>query len=91
MKLKTWRESGNYYNYKGFSIFYRLSQMSDEVVLCLHGFRLHHSITIKYTRACRTICRLSFDMIGYGFSAKPANYDTRLLIKLMFYNRCSII
>ncbi|CAA9426006.1 MAG: Alpha/beta hydrolase fold [uncultured Pyrinomonadaceae bacterium] len=76
MKLKTWRESGNYYNYKGFSIFYRLSQMSDEVVLCLHGFptssfdyhKIHHALAERFAV-------LSFDMIGYGFSAKPANYD----------------
>jgi pimeloyl-ACP methyl ester carboxylesterase len=75
MKLKAWRESGNYYNYKGFSIFYRLSQMSDEVVLCLHGFptssfdyhKIHHALAERFAV-------LSFDMIGYGFSAKPANY-----------------
>ena len=76
MKLKTWRESGKYFDYKGFPIFYRLSKTAGEVLLCLHGFptssfdyhKIHDALTERFAV-------LTFDMIGYGFSAKPANFD----------------
>lgn len=71
-----WKQSGNYFNYQTFPIFYRLSKASDEVLLCLHGFptsshdyhKIWNSLTEKFAV-------LSFDMIGYGFSAKPSDFD----------------
>jgi len=76
MKLKIWREGGNYFDYKGFPIFYRSSKPSDEVLLCLHGFptssfdyhKIHDALAERFAV-------VSFDMIGYGFSAKPTDYD----------------
>lgn len=76
MKLKDWQTSGNYYDYKSYPIFYRLSKMADEVTLCLHGFptsshdyhKIHDALAERYAV-------LSFDMIGYGFSAKPLDLD----------------
>jgi pimeloyl-ACP methyl ester carboxylesterase len=76
MKLKSWRESGNHYNYRGFPIFYRLSETSEEVLLCLHGFptssfdyhKIHGALAERFAV-------LSYDMIGYGFSAKPFDFD----------------
>jgi pimeloyl-ACP methyl ester carboxylesterase len=79
MKLNYWRESGNYFDYTGFPIFYRQSRAADEVVLCLHGFPTsshdYHKIWAALTERFAV---LSFDMIGYGFSAKPSvfNYTT---------------
>ena len=76
MKLKIWRESGNYFDYKSFPIFYRLSENSGEVTLCLHGFPTssfdYHKI---YDRLAERFAVLTFDMIGYGFSAKPTAFD----------------
>ena len=75
MKLKTWRESGKYFDYKGSPIFYRLSRTSDEVLLCLHGFPTssfdYHKI---HDPLAERFAVLSFDMIGYGFSAKPTEF-----------------
>jgi len=76
MKLNFWRESGNYFDYEGFPVFYRLSRVSDEVLLCLHGFptssfdyhKIHDALAERFSV-------LSFDMIGYGFSAKPASFE----------------
>jgi len=76
MKLNFWRESGNYFDYEGFPVFYRLSRASDEVLLCLHGFptssfdyhKIHDALAERFSV-------LSFDMIGYGFSAKPASFE----------------
>jgi pimeloyl-ACP methyl ester carboxylesterase len=72
MKLNDWKQRGDYFD----GIFYQLSRKSDEILLCLHGFptssfdyhKVWSELTAEY--AC-----LSFDMIGYGFSKKPINYD----------------
>ena len=76
MKLKEWRESGNYFDYNGLPIFYRLSEKSDEVLLCLHGFPTssfdYHKI---WNQLAERFAVASFDMIGYGFSAKPVDFD----------------
>ncbi len=61
---------------KDLPIFYRLSEKSDEILLCLHGFptsshdyhKIWNALTEKFSV-------LAFDMIGYGFSAKPVNFD----------------
>ena len=76
MKLKIWQASGNHYDYKGFPIFYRQSKSSGEVLLCLHGFPTssfdYHKI---WNALAERFAVLAFDMIGYGFSAKPINFD----------------
>ena len=76
MKLKNWRESGNYFDYKGYPIFYRRSETADEVLLCLHGFPTssfdYHKI---WDALAENFSVLAFDMIGYGFSAKPFDFD----------------
>ncbi len=76
MKLKNWQQAGNYFDYKSFPVFYRLSESSDDVLLCLHGFptssfdyhKIWNALTGKFAV-------LVFDMIGYGFSAKPFDFD----------------
>lgn len=76
MKLKNWRESGNYYDYKGFPIFYQSSKTADEAVLCLHGFPTSsHDYRKIWSALAKRYAVLSFDMIGYGFSAKPLDFD----------------
>ncbi|MCU0239826.1 MAG: alpha/beta hydrolase, partial [Pyrinomonadaceae bacterium] len=70
MNLNEWQKSGKHFDYKGFEIFYQQSKPSKEVLLCLHGFpcssfdyhKIWQPLNEKY--AC-----LSYDMIGYGFSA----------------------
>lgn len=76
MKLKDWQQTGNHFDYGGFPIFYRRSAEADEIVLCLHGFPTsshdYHKIWNQLTERFSVV---AFDMIGYGFSAKPTRFD----------------
>ncbi len=76
MKLKNWRENGSYFDYKGYPISYRRSETADEVLVCLHGFPTssfdYHKI---WDALAEKFAVLAFDMIGYGFSAKPQNFN----------------
>ncbi len=76
MNLSEWQRSGNYFNYKGLPIFYRLSKKSDKVLLCLHGFPTSsHDYHKIWDSLAEKFAVLAFDMIGYGFSAKPVNFN----------------
>jgi pimeloyl-ACP methyl ester carboxylesterase len=76
MNLNDWKESGNYFDHQGLPIFYHLTKKSDEVLLCLHGFPAssfdYHRI---WSDLAKEFAVLSFDLIGYGFSAKPIDFD----------------
>ena len=76
MNLNDWKESGKYFDADGLPVFYHLSEKSDEVLLCLHGFPAssfdYHKI---WDALANEFAVLSFDMIGYGFSAKPLDFD----------------
>ena len=76
MNLNDWKESGKYFDFKGLPIFYNLTEKSDEVLLCLHGFPTssfdYHKI---WSDLAKRFAVLSFDLIGYGFSAKPVDFD----------------
>ena len=75
MDLNGWQKSGEYFDHNGLETFYHLTRPSDEVLLCLHGFptssfdyhKIWDALTSKFTV-------LAFDMIGYGFSAKPREF-----------------
>jgi pimeloyl-ACP methyl ester carboxylesterase len=73
---KVWKQNGDYFDYQGFPIFYRLSKPSNEILLCLHGFP---SSSYDYHKIWNALAEkyavLAFDLIGYGFSAKPVNFD----------------
>lgn len=76
MNLNDWQQGGAFFNYHGNYIFFRQSLESDEVVLCMHGFPTasfdYHKI---WRRLSEKFAVLSFDMIGYGFSTKPPDFD----------------
>jgi pimeloyl-ACP methyl ester carboxylesterase len=76
MNLDKWQETGKYFNYNNFPVFYQTNGASDEVLLCLHGFPTsshdYHKIWDKLSEKFNL---LAFDMIGYGFSAKPSDFD----------------
>lgn len=73
--ITKWKESGEYFPYPHGEIFYHLTRPSDEVLLCLHGFPTssfdYHKI---WDALAAKFAVLAFDMIGYGFSAKPAGF-----------------
>ncbi|MEO6590528.1 MAG: alpha/beta hydrolase [Pyrinomonadaceae bacterium] len=76
MNLKDWKKSGDYFDYKSHKIFYRFEKSGKETLLCLHGFPTasfdYHKI---WNQLNKKFSLLSFDMIGYGFSAKPLSLD----------------
>ena len=72
MKLKNWRESGNYFNYGNYPIFYRSSSTTDEVTLCLHGFptssRMYRNLMPLLAERYHVVAP---DYPGYGLSSAP--------------------
>jgi pimeloyl-ACP methyl ester carboxylesterase len=74
--LDEWRQSGKYFDSNERRIFYHFGENSKDVLLCLHGFPSssfdYHKI---YEKLGERFSVLSFDMIGYGLSAKPADFD----------------
>ena len=76
MNLEEWKSGGNYFDYRGFPIFYRRRESEKETLLCLHGFP---SASFDYHKIWNGLSEefslLAFDMIGYGFSAKPSDFD----------------
>ena len=76
MNLTEWKNGGDYFDFEDHRIFYRFDKNENEVLLCLHGFP---SASFDYHKIWNGLGEkfsvLSFDMIGYGFSAKPTNFD----------------
>lgn len=74
--LNDWKNSGEYFTWGEHSIFLRKNFLKeDEVTLLLHGFPSssfdHHKI---WDALSEKFALLAYDMIGYGFSAKPVNF-----------------
>lgn len=76
MNLHEWRKTGAFFDYQNYPIFYHLSGNENEILLCLHGFptssRDYHKI---WNKLAENFSVLAFDMLGYGFSAKPLDFD----------------
>lgn len=76
MNLNDWKNAGEYFAYGEYPIFFRKNfAAEEEVTLLLHGFpsssfdyhKVWHALGERYSL-------LAYDMIGYGFSAKPARF-----------------
>ncbi len=76
MELHDWQKSGSLFEHNGYPIFYRKSGSGSEVLLCLHGFptssfdyrKIWDGLPTRFTVVAP-------DLIGYGFSAKPYDFD----------------
>ena len=76
MNLEDWKSSGKYFNYGENKIFYRFNSNSTETLICLHGFPTSsHDYRKIWDKLSEKFTVLTFDMIGYGFSDKPLNFD----------------
>ncbi len=76
MNLTEWKTNGEIFDYKDFPIFYKRSASDNETLLCLHGFPTSSHDYYKVWQALSAkFSLLAFDMIGYGFSAKPKDFD----------------
>ncbi len=79
MHPTNWKKLGNYFKHNDFNIFYR-EQGTGEVLLLVHGFptaswdwyKIWDQLASKYQL-------LAPDMIGFGYSDKPKNYDYRIM------------
>ncbi len=76
MNIKEWKQKGAYFDYENNSIFYIRQNTENESLLCLHGFPTssydYHKI---WDRLSKRFSLIAYDMIGYGFSAKPKDFD----------------
>lgn len=78
MNPDRWLESGEYFDFKGHRIFFRRTADEDggEILLCLHGFPTSSYDYHKVWPALgERFSLVAFDLIGYGFSAKPVRFD----------------
>ncbi len=77
--LDDWRKRGREYRHRGHSIFY-VDEGQGQVLVCIHGFPTASwdwvPIWPELTRRYRVIAP---DMIGFGFSAKPADHNYSIL------------
>ena len=76
MNLNDWQTSGKYFDCERHRIFYRFHEPSDEATILLHGFP---SSSFDYHKIWDALAArfsvLTFDLIGYGFSDKPVDFD----------------
>jgi pimeloyl-ACP methyl ester carboxylesterase len=79
MTLDDWKRNGRTFLYRGHSIFYRDAGQG-EALLLVHGFPTAswdwHRLWPALEKRHRVIAP---DMIGFGFSAKPPDYDYSIL------------
>jgi len=78
--LETWREAGSYFGYRGHQIFHRTggdwSDASRPVLLLIHGFpTASWDWAHQWEALCERFRVAALDMIGFGFSDKPADYE----------------
>ncbi|WP_405182076.1 alpha/beta hydrolase [Nocardia sp. NBC_01377] len=78
-EFASWRATGRRFTHRGHQIFWRDggTGTDGEVLLCIHGFPTAswdwHAI---WPGLCTRFARvIAADMIGFGWSAKPRNYD----------------
>ena len=76
MSLANWQASGSHFDYKGFPIFYRTAESAGETLLLLHGFPTSsHDYHKIWDALAGRFSVVAFDLLGYGFSAKPYDFD----------------
>ncbi len=76
MDPQEWKETGGFLSIDDLRVYFRRSDTSDTATLCLHGFPMssydYHKI---WPALAERFPLLAFDMIGYGFSSKPLDFD----------------
>ena len=74
--LNEWKSRGDYFEHQGRPIFFQRSQREADLLLCLHGFP---TSSFDYRRVWGALAErfdvVAPDLIGYGFSAKPYEFD----------------
>jgi pimeloyl-ACP methyl ester carboxylesterase len=73
-ELERWKSGGQYFDYLGFKIFYRM-QGSGPYLLLIHGYPFNTwDWAPLWDRLTERFTVVAPDMLGMGFSAKPVAY-----------------
>lgn len=80
LSLAEWRSTGQYFDFKGQSIFYRCSgERAKPALLLIHGFpTASWDWRHLWSALEQDYYLIAADMLGFGFSAKPAKGDYRI-------------
>jgi len=78
ISLEAWRAKGKTFDYNGNKIFY-VDEGVGDILVCIHGFpTASWDWTWIWTELTKRYRVIAPDMIGFGFSAKPRDYDYTL-------------
>ncbi|MGD1840273.1 MAG: alpha/beta fold hydrolase [Thermonemataceae bacterium] len=77
MDINNWQAKGQFFDYKGYQIFYVVEgNPQHPTLLCLHGYP---TASYDWHKIWKTLVQhfrvITLDMLGFGFSAKPSSYD----------------
>lgn len=80
ISLEDWRQAGDTFDYRGHAIFQRTggdwSDETGEALVLIHGFpTASWDWAHQWEALCARYRVAALDMIGFGFSAKPRDYD----------------
>ena len=80
MSLQAWREGGDLWEFRGRSIFFRVAGSEGKpVLLLIHGFPTSSfDWDALWPRLADSYRVIAADMLGFGFSDKPARHDYRI-------------
>jgi pimeloyl-ACP methyl ester carboxylesterase len=74
-ELERWKAAGQYFDYLGFDIFYRV-EGSGPALLLIHGYPFNSwDWSLIWPTLVERFTVIAPDMIGMGFSDKPAVYE----------------
>lgn len=87
MELSVWKNSGQFFNWQGYSIFLQDTAetgdskvdepaASKPILLLIHGFPTSsYDFHLIWPELAKTHRLIAFDMLGYGYSSKPATWQ----------------
>ncbi len=79
IQFDTWKETAKSFQYRNYNISYhdeRQAEEQDEVLLCIHGFpTASWDWNLMWPDLIQKYRVIAPDMIGFGFSDKPRNYE----------------
>ena len=74
-ELERWKSAGQYFDYLGFDVFYR-TEGSGPTLLLIHGYPFNSwDWAPLWDRLTDRFTVIAPDMLGMGFSDKPAKYE----------------
>jgi pimeloyl-ACP methyl ester carboxylesterase len=78
-ELERWKAAGQYFDYLGFEIFFRV-EGTGPALLLIHGYPFNSwDWSLIWPKLVERFTVIAPDMIGMGFSAKPAAYEYSVL------------